>query len=68
MMFLEINGLEGLVFIILLVMFGIPIIFLFLGLFFQKKEKKKTAKILFILGGIYLLISLGVCGSLIVGN
>jgi hypothetical protein len=64
--FLEGNmdGLAVLVFGILFVGFGIPIILAIIGAAKWFNNKKKTAKVLFIISGIYLLISLGICGSL----
>ncbi len=64
MFFLEINGLGALIVAILFVMVGVPIILSLIGWWFYSKDKKKTAKILFIIAGVYLIISLGICGSL----
>ena len=63
MMFIEAN-LDGLVFMIFLIMFGPAVLFVIIGLMVRKKNKK-SAKVFYILAGIYLVISLGVCGALI---
>ncbi|RAJ17842.1 hypothetical protein [Olleya aquimaris] len=49
--------------IVLLIMFGIPVI-LSLIAFFLKNKKPKTAKVLGIIALVYLIISLGYCGVL----
>lgn len=61
---LEVGNLGGLVFLIVLIMFGPALLFLIIGFILRRKQKKKAAKIFFILAGVYLLISLGVCGSM----
>lgn len=61
---LEVGNLDGLVFLILLIMFGPALLFLIIGFILRHKQNKKAAKIFFILAGVYLLISLGVCGSM----
>jgi len=61
---LEVGNLGGLVFLILLIMFGPALLFLIIGFILRGKKNKKAAKIFFILAGVYLLISLGVCGSM----
>ncbi|SFW64855.1 hypothetical protein SAMN02927921_02982 [Sinomicrobium oceani] len=54
----------GVVVFLFSLMLGPPIILFIIGLaMFQKY--RKAAKILFILGGVYLLIGLGICGSLL---
>ncbi|MEP3210907.1 MAG: hypothetical protein ABJN95_17095 [Maribacter sp.] len=60
---LEVGDLSGLVFLIVLIMFGPALLFLVIGLIARKKNQK-AAKIFYILAGVYLLISLGICGSL----
>ena len=62
-MFIEAN-LDGLVFMIFLIMFGPAVLFVIIGLMVRKKNKK-SAKVFYILAGIYLVISLGICGALI---
>ena len=63
---LEIGNLDGLAILILAIMFGPAILLAIIG-FSQYNNNKKTAKILFILAGLYLLISLGICGTLLLG-
>ncbi|MFD2587431.1 hypothetical protein ACFSQJ_10850 [Croceitalea marina] len=64
---LEVGNLDGLVVLIFLVMFGPALLFLIIGLILFAKQKKKAGKIFFILTGVYLLISIGVCGILMSG-
>lgn len=63
----EVGNLDGLVVLIVLVMFGPALLFLIIGTILYFKQKKKAAKVFFILTGVYLLISLGVCGGLMGG-
>ncbi|GMN09544.1 hypothetical protein MTsPCn9_15870 [Croceitalea sp. MTPC9] len=67
-MFLEPGNLDGLIILIFLIMFGPALLFLIIGIILLVKQKKKAAKIFFILTGVYLLISLGVCGILVGGG
>ncbi len=46
--------------------FGVPIILAIIGAVFYANKKRKTSKVLFIISVIYLLISLGICGSLMI--
>ncbi|WP_350289569.1 hypothetical protein [uncultured Croceitalea sp.] len=66
-MLLEVGNLDGLVVLIFLILFGPALLFLIIGIILYAKQKKKAGKIFFILTGIYLLISLGVCGLLVSG-
>ena len=61
-MFIEAN-LDGLIVMILLIMFGPALLLLIIGLSVHKKNKK-AAKVFYILTGTYLIISLGICGGL----
>ncbi|MDO6595814.1 hypothetical protein Q4512_02740 [Oceanihabitans sp. 2_MG-2023] len=56
-------NLDGLFIIIGLIMFGPAILLAIIGAFVFKKNKT-AAKVLFILAAVYLIISLGVCGSM----
>lgn len=60
--FLEPN-LDGLIYLIVAIMIGPAIFLAFIGALLFKKNKK-AAKILFILAVVYLIISLGICGSM----
>lgn len=51
------------IFAVLGIMFGVPIILALIGLSYRNKNQK-ISKVFFILAGVYLLISLGVCGSM----
>lgn len=57
---------DGLILIIVAVMFGPAILLAIIGAFLLKKYKK-AAKVFFILAVVYVLISLGICGALITG-
>jgi len=61
---LEVGDLSGLFVFIILVVFGPALFFLIIGFVLRSQEKKKAAKVFFILTGVYLLISLGICGGL----
>ncbi len=55
----------GVFLLVLAIMFLPPLILLIIGLVIRVKNRK-TSKILIILSVVYLLISLGVCGSMMV--
>ena len=63
MIYLEVGNLDGLIWLILAIMFGPSLMLFLIGLAVLKKHKK-AAKILFILAALYQLISLGICGSM----
>ena len=63
---LEPGNLDGLVFLIVAIMFGPAIVLAIIG-FAVLKKYKKAAKILFILAAVYLIVSLGICGALMSG-
>ena len=52
--------------LILGVMFLVPLVLGLIGLSYRKTQPK-TSKVFFIIAGVYLLISLGVCGSMMLG-
>lgn len=56
-------NLDGLFIIIGLIMFGPAILLAIIGLAVLKKNKK-AAKVLFILATVYVIVSLGICGSM----
>lgn len=60
---LEVGGLGGLVVILVLIMVGPPLLLTIIGLVINKNQPK-AAKVLYILASVYLLIGLGICGSL----
>ncbi len=60
---LEVGNLDGLVFTLVLIMVGPPVLLYIIGSF-AKKSNPKTAKVLFILGTLYLLVGLGICGMI----
>lgn len=64
MIALEVGNLNGLFILILIIMFGPPALLTIIGMF-TFKGNRKTSKILFILAALYLLIGLGICGSML---
>ncbi|TLF46542.1 hypothetical protein [Maribacter aurantiacus] len=64
---MEVGNLDGLFVLILLIMFGPAILLGIIGVVLMGKNKKKSGKVFLILAGVYMLISLGVCGSMIIG-
>ncbi|MFK7813580.1 MAG: hypothetical protein AB8B59_13895 [Maribacter sp.] len=63
---LEVGNLDGLVYFFALIMFGPALLLLVIGLLIRKKNLK-AAKVFYILAGVYLLVSLGICGGLMGG-
>jgi len=63
-MFLEVGNLNGLIPIILGMLFGPVVIFILVGLIFKHYNKKKIAKVFSLLALLYIIISFGTCGSL----
>ena len=61
---LEVGNLDGLISLMFALMFGPAILLFIIAIIFYVKNKKKTAKIFWILGVVYLIISFGICGSL----
>ncbi len=61
---IEVGNLDGLIVLVLVIMFGPPIIFAIIG---AKLSDKKKSKIYYIISVAYVLIGLGVCGSMMVG-
>ena len=61
---LEVGNLDGVVVLILLIIFGPAVLLFGIGLLLRKSNKK-AAKVFYILAGIYLLISLGICGGIL---
>ncbi len=50
---------------ILFISFGVPLILAVFGIVFHN-SKPKTSKVLYIIAGVYLLISLGICGAMMI--
>lgn len=64
MILLEGNmDLTALVFVMILIMIGPPVLLTIIG-FVVRKNNPVASKILFILATVYLLVGLGICGSL----
>jgi hypothetical protein len=63
MKLLEVGNLDGLVALIVAIMFGPAILLAIIG-FAVLKKNKKAAKTLFILATVYVIVSLGICGSM----
>ena len=62
---LEPGNLDGLLILIVAIMFGPAILLAIIG-FAVLSKNKKAAKVLFILATIYVIVSLGICGSMMV--
>ncbi|MEQ3663764.1 MULTISPECIES: hypothetical protein [unclassified Olleya] len=54
---------DGIVLFFAAIMFGPAILLAIIGLALLKKNKK-AAKVLFILAAVYVIVSLGICGSM----
>ena len=54
---------DGLVALLILIMLAPPIILTIIG-FAVRKTNPTTAKVLFILAALYLIIGLGICGNI----
>lgn len=68
MIFLEATSGEPYLAIYLIILFiiaGVPVILGLISIPFFLKKKNKMGKILLIIAGVYLLISLGVCSTMI---
>ena len=64
MIFLEGNmNLDGLIYLILAIMLGPAILLAIIG-FAIREKNKKAAKVLFILAAVYVIVSLGLCGGI----
>ncbi len=63
MLVLEPGNLDGIIILIAAIMFGPAILMTIIGFAILKKHKK-AAKVLFILSAIYLIVSFGICGSM----
>ena len=60
---LEGGNYDAILYLILAIMFGPAILLAIIG-FAVKKNNKKAAKVLFILAAVYVIISLGFCGGM----
>ncbi|MDO5978976.1 hypothetical protein [Flavivirga spongiicola] len=56
-------NLDGLVYLILAIMLGPAILLAIIG-FAIREKNKKAAKVLFILAAVYVIISFGICGGM----
>ncbi|AXT53149.1 hypothetical protein D1818_20820 [Aquimarina sp. BL5] len=65
---LEVGNLDGLIYLILLVLLGPPIFLALIGLILFRTKNRKAGKVFFILAGVYLVVGLGICGALISQN
>ncbi|WP_408033072.1 hypothetical protein [Tenacibaculum xiamenense] len=63
---LEVGDLSGLVIILVALMIVPPIILSGIGIAIRKKYPTGS-KVLYILAGLYLLVGLGICGTLLAG-
>jgi hypothetical protein len=60
------NGLGAFIFLCIMLMFGVPVIIFIVGLV-KWRTKRNTAKNLFILAAVWLIIGGGICASLLMG-
>jgi len=63
MMILLEGNYDGILYLILAIMFGPAILLAGIG-FILLKNNKKAAKVFFILATLYVVVSLGLCGSM----
>jgi heme O synthase-like polyprenyltransferase len=63
MMILLEGNYDGILYLILAIMFGPAILLAAIG-FILSKNNKKAAKVFYILATVYVVISLGLCGSM----
>ena len=68
MIFQEVGNLNGLVVVIILIMLIPSFILALIGAILYFNLKKRAAKILFIIAIVYAIISLGLCGSMMMLN
>lgn len=68
MIFQEVGNLDGLVLVILLIMLLPSFVLALIGAILFYSQKKRAAKILFIIAVVYAIISLGICGSMMMLN
>jgi heme O synthase-like polyprenyltransferase len=55
---------DGLILLIIAIMIGPAIVLAILG-FILSKKNKKAAKVMFILAAVYVIISFGACGAMV---
>jgi hypothetical protein len=60
------DGIGIIIFLVLAVMFGPPLVFLIVGLK-KRTSNKESAKVFYILAAVYLVIGGGICASLLTG-
>ena len=65
MKFLEVGNMDGIIILIVLIMVGPALLFGIIGGILFNKKNKKAAKVFFILAIVYLVISFGICGSMV---
>ncbi|WP_298543576.1 hypothetical protein [uncultured Aquimarina sp.] len=65
---LEVGNLDGLIYLILLILLGPPIFLALIGLILFRTKNRIAGKVFFILAGVYLVVGLGICGALISQN
>ncbi len=67
MIFLEGGNYDFILYFFLMILLGPPALLALIGFVVYRNQKRKTAKILFILSGVYLVVGLGICGVLVSG-
>ncbi len=64
MTFLEVGNMDGILVIIIGIMLGPPIFSALVGIILLTKKKKTAGTVFLILAGVYLIVGLGICGSM----
>jgi hypothetical protein len=64
MIALEVGNMDGIITLLVLIMLGPPVLLTITGLA-VRSNNPKTAKVLFILAVLYLIVGLGICGGLL---
>ncbi len=67
LLFFEPGNLGGIVFLIIGILVGPPLILAIIGLILFRSQNRKAGKVFFILAGVYLIVGLGICGVLLSG-
>ncbi len=67
LLLLEGGDYSAIVYALLLILLGPPILLGIIGLVLFNKNHRKAGKIFFIIAGVYLVIGLGICGVLLGG-
>ncbi|WP_025742313.1 hypothetical protein [Aquimarina pacifica] len=67
LLFVEGGNYDAILYFFILILLGPPALLALIGFIVFTNKKRKAAKVLFILSGVYLVIGLGICGMLMSG-